>query len=168
MIRLLDERFQLHIGIAEMERYAAMLGSDCAFFITSEPAFATGRGEQLEPADGPKGNLHGYYIGIVKPDIAVSTREAYAHIQSKKPTKSCRDIVQQPIATWRTDLVNDFEQPVFELHPELADIKQRLYDCGAVYAQMSGSGSAIFGIFRRQPDMLSTMFAQHFTFAAPL
>ena len=149
MIRLLDERFRLNIGIAEMERYAAKLGADCAFFITSEPSFATGIGDILAPADGPHGNLHGYYIAIIKPNVAVSTRDAYQQITPKKPAKSCRDIVRQPIETWKAELINDFEGPIFRQHPILSDIKQRLYDIGAVYAQMSGSGSAIFGIFKK-------------------
>lgn len=168
MIRLLDERFRLNIGIAEMERYAARLGSDCPFFITAEPAFATGRGEILKPADGPKGNLGGYHIGVVKPDVAVSTREAYARISCRKPGKSCRDIVRQPIDSWRDELTNDFELPVFETHPVLANIKQRLYDLGAVYAQMSGSGSAVFGIFRNAPRQLSETFNDCYTFCGKL
>ncbi len=168
MIRLLDERFRLNIGIAEMERYAARLGSDCAFFITAEPSFATGRGEILEPADGPKGNLHGYYIGIVKPNIAISTREAFAHITCRQPEKSCRDIVRQPISTWKNELTNDFEGSVFKSHPQLSDIKKRLYDLGAVYAQMSGSGSALFGIFRTEPQQLDRVFDDCFTFSSKL
>ncbi len=168
MIRLLDERFRLNIGNAEMERYAAMLGSDCAFFITAEPSFATGRGEVLQPADGPKGNLGGYHIAIVKPDVSVSTREAYSKIVCRKPAKSCRDIVRQPIETWRAELVNDFEAPVFASHPELAMIKEMLYDMGAVYASMSGSGAALFGIFRQEPQGLSEQFADCFTFSSKL
>lgn len=168
MIRLLDERFRLNIGIAEMERYAAKLGSDCAFFITAEPMYATGRGEILEPADGPQGNLDGYYITVVKPDIAVSTGKAYSEIVCRKPEKCCRDVVRQPIETWKDDLSNDFEVPVFRAHPELADIKQRLYSMGALYAQMSGSGSAIFGIFRSEPQNVDTSFPSCFTFTARL
>ena len=162
MIRLLDERFRLNIGIAEMERYAAQLGADCAFFITAEPSYATGIGNILAPADGPKGNLHGYYISIVKPDIAVSTREAYQQIKPKRPTKCCRDIVRQPIETWRDELINDFEVPAFSQHPLLADIKEKLYNMGALYAQMSGSGSAMFGIFRDKPEGISTEFSGMF------
>lgn len=162
MIRLLDERFRLNIGIAEMERYAAQLGADCAFFITAEPSFATGIGNILAPADGPKGNLHGYYIALVKPDIAVSTREAYQQIKPKRPEKCCRDIVRQPIETWRHELINDFEAPAFAQHPLLADIKEKLYNMGALYAQMSGSGSAMFGIFRNKPEGISTEFADMF------
>lgn len=168
MIKLLDERFRLNIGNAEMERYAAMLGSDCAFFISAEPSFASGRGEVLEPADGPRGNLDGYYLALVKPDIAVSTREAYAEIECRKPDKCCREVVRQPIETWKEDLSNDFEIPVFKAHPEIADIKQKLYDAGAVYAQMSGSGSAVYGIFREKPKNIEQLFSGCYTFVGQL
>ena len=163
MIRLLDERFRLNMGNAEMERYAARLGADCAFFITAEPSYATGIGEILEPIDGPWDALDTYYIGIVKPDIAISTKEAFAHIVPQMPAKCCRDIVRQPIETWRDELTNDFEKPLFALHPKLADIKQRLYQEGAIYAQMSGSGSALFGIFDHKVD-IGRAFDGMFTF----
>lgn len=163
MIRLLDERFRLNMGNAEMERYAARLGADCAFFITAEPSYATGIGEILEPTDWPWDALDTYYIGIVKPYIAISTKEAFAHIVPQMPAKCCRDIVRQPIETWRDELTNDFEQPLFALHPELADIKQRLYQEGAIYAQMSGSGSALFGIFDHKVD-IGRAFDGMFTF----
>lgn len=158
MIRLLDERFRLNIGIPEMERYAAKLGADCAFFITADPSYAEGIGDVLMPADVPGAGLGGYYLAVVKPSVAVSTRDAYAAIVPKTPTKCCRDIVRQPIETWKDELVNDFEAPIFAMHPELAAIKQSLYDAGAVYAAMSGSGSALFGIFREQPTGLEKEF----------
>lgn len=158
MIRLLDERFRLNIGNPEMERYAARLGADCAFFIEAEPAYAEGIGDVLMPADGPDGNLQGYYLCVVKPDVAVSTKEAYSAITPKKPAKSCRDIVRQPIETWKEELVNDFEEPIFKMHPELATIKQKLYDQGAVYASMSGSGSALYGIFKEEPKGIEEQF----------
>jgi len=168
MIRLLDERFRLNMGIAEMERYASRLGSDCAFFITTEPSFATGRGEVLEPVNIAEHNLQGYYITIVKPAIAVSTREAFKQIICRQPKHCCRDIVRQPVETWKTVLINDFEEPAFKQHPELADIKQRLYDLGAVYAQMSGSGSAFFGLFRTDPQQLKNAFPACYTFTTKL
>ena len=168
MIRLLDERFRLNMGIAEMERYASRLGSDCAFFITAEPSFATGRGEVLEPVNIAEQNLQGYYIAIVKPTIAVSTREAFQQIICRQPEHCCRDIVRQPVETWKTILTNDFEEPAFKQHPELADIKQRLYDLGAVYAQMSGSGSAFFGLFRTEPQQLKSNFPDCYTFTTKL
>lgn len=148
MIRLLDERFRLNVGIAEMERMAASIGADCPFFVTAEPMFAQGIGDKLEPVDRPEGNLNGYHILVVKPPISVSTREAYQAITPHRPAKCCRDVVRQPIETWARELVNDFEEPVFKAHPELAELKKKLYNTGAVYAQMSGSGSAIFGIYR--------------------
>mgnify|MGYP000865477656 FL=1 len=168
MIRLLDERFRLNIGKAEMERYASRLGADCAFFISSEPSFATGIGDELMPADGPKGNLDGYHIAIVKPNISVSTKEAYANISPHKPEKCCRDIVRQPIETWKDELINDFEVPIFNRHPDLAAIKKQLYQLGAVYAAMSGSGSSLFGLFKEEPCHLNTAFANCFTFTAKL
>lgn len=158
MIRLLDERFRLNIGIPEMERYAAKLGADCAFFITAAPSYAEGIGDVLMPADVPGAGLGGYYLAVVKPSVAVSTRDAYAAIVPKTPAKCCRDIVRQPIETWKDELVNDFEAPIFAMYPELAAIKQSLYDAGAVYAAMSGSGSALFGIFREQPTGLEKEF----------
>lgn len=163
MIRLLDERFRLNMGIAEMERYAAMLGADCAFFITSEPAYATGIGDKLQPIDGKTRQLEGYHIALVKPDIAVSTGKAYGMITPKKPEICCRDIVKRPIEEWRGLLVNDFEDPVFAMHPELGRIKERLYAMGAVFALMSGSGSTVFGIFRDEVKDLATEFADCFT-----
>ena len=158
MIRLLDERFRLNIGIPEMERYAAKLGADSAFFITADPSYAEGIGDVLMPVDVPGAGLGGYYLAVVKPSVAVSTRDAYAAIVPKTPAKCCRDIVRQPIETWKDELVNDFEAPIFAMHPELAAIKQSLYDAGAVYAAMSGSGSALFGIFREQPTGLEKEF----------
>ena len=116
----------------------------------------------------PKGNLHGYSIVVVKPDVAVSTREAYAQIVCHMPRKSCREIVRQPISTWRDELTNDFEGPVFKAHPELARIKQSLYDMGALYAQMSGSGSALFGIFREIPQGVEEQFKDCFVASAVL
>lgn len=162
MIRLLDERFRLNIGIPEMERYAAKLGADCAFFITADPSYAEGIGDVLMPVDVPGAGLGGYYLAVVKPSVAVSTRDAYAAIVPKTPAKCCRDIVRQPIETWKDELVNDFEAPIFAMHPELAAIKQSLYDAGAVYAAMSGSGSALFGIFREQPTGLEKEFERMF------
>ena len=145
MIRLLNEMFTLGLSDEQMIAYAARLGADCPFFIISCPAYADGIGERLQPISL---DLSGYYIGVVRPDIPVSTREAFSLIKPTKPAKCCRDIVMQPVETWRDELTNDFEQSVFALHPEIGAIKQQLYDLGAVYAAMSGSGSAVFGLFR--------------------
>lgn len=163
MIRLLDERFRLNMGIAEMERYAAMLGADCAFFITAEPSFATGIGDILQPIDCHSNPLHGYWIALVKPDVAVSTGKAYAAITPRKPELCCRDIVKLPISEWKGKLTNDFEEPVFKMHPQLGTIKQKLYDMGAAFAMMSGSGSTLFGIFRTEPKDIDKIFSDCFT-----
>lgn len=171
MIRLLDEYCDLNMGNREMERQAAKLGADCAFFITAEPAYATGIGDELKPIASDKeckNYLQGYWLALVKPPVAVSTKEAYSNIKPRKPKKCCRDIVLQPIETWKDELVNDFEEGVFSLHPELADIKQSLYDKGAVYACMSGSGSSIFGIFKEKPEGISEMFADSKTYVMEL
>ena len=165
MIRLLNEQFQLGLSNNQMINYAARLGADCAFFIINQPCYAEGIGERLEPISL---SLKGWNIAIVRPDIPVSTKEAFAHIHPHYPQKNCRDVVAQPVETWRRDLVNDFEESVFAQHQELASIKQRLYDMGATYAAMSGSGSALFGLFRETPNLLHEEFAKMFTFCCSL
>jgi 4-diphosphocytidyl-2C-methyl-D-erythritol kinase len=159
MIRLLNEQFLLGLTTQQMQDYAARLGADCAFFILSQPAYAEGIGERLEPIAL---DLSPYWIAVVRPDVPVPTKEAFSLIHPHHPQKNCRDVVMQPVETWRHDLVNDFEESVFALHPEIGAIKSRLYDLGAVYAAMSGSGSALFGIFREDikigehfPDMFT-------------
>ena len=150
MIRLLNEQFHLELTDQQMIDYAARLGADCAFFILSRPAYAEGIGEQLQPVAL---DLSNYWIAVVRPDIPVPTKEAFSLIHPHYPEKNCRDVIMQPIKTWRHDLVNDFEQSVFALHPEIGAVKQRLYDLGAIYAAMSGSGSALFGIFKEKPTL---------------
>lgn len=168
MIRILDERFRLNLGITEMEKYAVKLGADCPFFITSEPAFATGIGEQLTPIDTKIWGLTGYYIALVKPDVAVSTKDAFALIHPTLPKKCCKDIVKQSIDTWKDELTNDFESSVFAQYPQLKEIKEKLYQLGAVYAQMSGSGSSLFGIFTEEPKAVQETFQNTFTFVTKL
>ena len=155
MIRLLDQRFRINIGNAEMEKYAARLGADCPFFITAEPSYAEGIGEILSPVNITDNNLEGYCLIVVKPQIAVSTKEAFSSITPRKPLMCCREIVAQPIETWKDALCNDFEESVFGIYPQLNDIKNRIYTLGAAYAQMSGSGSSLFGIFKSDVDELS-------------
>ena len=161
MIRLLNELFELNLRDEQMMQYASRLGADCAFFILSKPCYAEGIGEQLQPIGL---DLSGWYIGVVRPDIPVPTREAFSLIHPHYPEKNCREVVMQPIETWRQELVNDFEESVFALHPELAAIKRKLYDMGATYAAMSGSGSALFGLFKDAPQALGEAFEGMFTF----
>ena len=165
MLLLLNEQFQLGLTNEQLIQYAAKLGADCAFFIYSRPCYAEGIGEKLQPINL---SLSGYHIAIVRPDIPVPTKEAFSRIHPHYPIQNCRESVMQPVETWRETLVNDFEESVFALHPEIGAIKQRLYDMGATYAAMSGSGSALFGLFKEQPDSLSQAFPDMFTFTCLL
>jgi 4-diphosphocytidyl-2-C-methyl-D-erythritol kinase len=165
MIRLLNDLCQLELTDQQMIQYAARLGADCAFFILNRPCYAEGIGERLQPIDL---HLSGWHIGVVRPDIPVPTKEAFSRIHPHYPKKNCKEVVMQPVETWRQDLLNDFEESVFALHPEIGDIKAKLYDMGATYAAMSGSGSALFGLFKESPDKLSQAFPGMFTFCCEL
>ena len=156
MITLLNDAFQLGLSTQQMIDYAARLGADCPFFISSRPAYAEGIGERLQPIAL---DLSGWHIAVVRPAIPVPTKEAFSLITPHYPEKNCRDIVMQPVETWRDELVNDFEKSVFALHPEIGIIKEQLYEMGAVYAAMSGSGSSVFGLFR-QPVSLDAFQAE--------
>lgn len=158
MIRLLNEQFNLGLSVSQMRQYAAMLGADCAFFIEAQPAYATGIGDVLEPCSVP--HLEGRYLALVKPDVAVSTAQAYAGITPRAARHNCRDVVALPVAEWRDVLVNDFEEGIFQKLPILREVKEQMYANGAEYAAMSGSGSTIFGIFAKEPDM--TQFAGYY------
>lgn len=164
MIRLLNEQFHLELTDQQMIDYAARLGADCAFFILRRPAYAEGIGEQLQPVAL---DLSNYWIAVVRPDIPVPTKEAFSLIHPHYPEKNCRDVIMQPIETWREDLVNDFEKSVFPIHPEIGAIKERLYELGAIYAAMSGSGSAVFGLFSERIK-ISEHFPEMFTYCSHL
>ena len=153
MLLLLNREFQLGLTEQQLIDYAARLGADCAFFILNRPAYAEGIGEKLTPVDL---DLKDWYMAVVRPDIPVPTKEAFARITPQMPRKCCKEIVMQPVETWKEELVNDFEASVFVVHPELADIKERLYQMGATYAAMSGSGSALFGLFRQPVDVTNS------------
>ena len=140
--------------------YAARLGSDCAFFVSNTPSIATGRGEILNPIGL---SLKGYTILLVKPDVSVSTAEAYAGVTPHKPSVSLSEAVMRPVSEWKDCVFNDFEPSVFKKYPLLADIKKRLYDLGAEYAAMTGSGSTIYGIFRTPLDNPADLFPDMFT-----
>ena len=159
MLLLLNKAFQLNLSDDQLVSYATRLGADCPFFILNRPVYAEGIGEKMTPINL---DLSDWYMAIVRPDIPVPTKEAFAHVTPAYPKKNCRDIVMQPVETWRNELINDFEQSVFAHHPELATIKEQLYQLGATYAAMSGSGSALFGLFR-QPISLHEPFNDMFT-----
>ena len=153
---MLNKLFNLNVSSAELEGMAAILGSDCAFFIRNKPVFAFGRGEQFEEIDL---DLKGTNIVIVKPDIHISTAEAYSMIRPVEGRPSPREIIQKSIHEWKGLLVNDFEEPIFVKYPQIKALRDELYAQGAVYASMSGSGSAVFGIFMEAPT-----FAQEESF----
>ena len=145
-LRMIAEIAGLELSDRELAGFAARLGSDCAFFVYNRPMLGTGRGEILEPFDI---DLSGYRLDVVVPQgISVSTADAYRGIVPKKPDLPLREVLAHPVTEWKGLLVNDFETTVFEKHPRLAEIKQSLYDDGAVYAAMSGSGSALFSLRR--------------------
>lgn len=145
MLGLLNDKFHLNLDYSALSRYAIRLGSDCPFFLQKENCYATGRGEHLQPFRGD--NLDGYGIVVVCPEIHVSTAWAYAQITPHRPKWSLLEAALEPIAAWKSSIVNDFEEPVFKAYPVLADIKETLYQKGASYASLSGSGSALYGIF---------------------
>ena len=148
---LLNKLFQLHLDNETLKVHAATLGSDCSFFIEGTPAFASDRGENLSPCDCSE--LEGKHIVVIKPNIHISTAEAYSHCKPSQPEIGLRKIIQQPVSSWKSLLKNDFEKTLFPLYPRLAEIKEMLYQKGALYASLSGSGSALFGIFDEVPDL---------------
>lgn len=148
-IKLLNDFFALNLSISQMKNYAAQVGSDCAFFIESKPALATSRGEILKSLSF---SLAQYRILLIKPQIHISTAEAYSGITPKIPEIKIEEIIQTPINEWKLHLKNDFEKHLFEKHAELGWIKEELYKAGAIYASMSGSGSTVFGLFTKDFD----------------
>lgn len=155
MIKLLNDKFSLGLSTERMEEYAVKLGADCSFFIRNKPVFATGIGNLFEPVEL---SLKGYHIILIKPDIFVSTRDAFAEIKPVRPAVSLKEIVKQPMETWKNSMKNDFEDSVFKKFPEIAVIKDELYDLGAVYAAMSGSGSSVYGIFKAPIENVEDKF----------
>lgn len=161
MMKALNEVYNLRLSENDMEKRVSSFGADCAFFIKNKPAFATGIGDQLTPCNL---SLKNKFIVLVKPDIFISTREAYSNVKPHPAEHNLLESVTAPIETWKHTIKNDFEDSVFPNHPELTAIKQTLYDMGALYAAMSGSGSTIFGLFDRPTPEASTVFSEHFVF----
>lgn len=147
VLRLLNEKFQLGLGAGQLEEFALSLGSDCPFFIDNKPCFATGQGEQLDPIAL---DLSSYLFVLICPRVHISTAWAFSQISPAQPSAPVKDIVlQHPPAQWKGLLENDFEAPVCKQYPLLAAIKRKLYEAGALYASMTGSGSGFYGIFHR-------------------
>ena len=148
MLKALNELFGLKITTLELERLAALLGADCPVFIQNKAVFASGVGNVFTPIDL---SLKGYYLLLVKPDVHVSTPEAYSLVVPQKPDVSLLELIKKPIQEWKEVIKNDFEPSVFAKYPEIEALKKELYNLGALYSSMSGSGSSVFGIFESEP-----------------
>jgi len=159
-VKTLNERFELGLTDGQMEEYCARLGADCPFFIQNKPVFATGIGNVFHPVE--IAHLKYRQLVLVKPDIFVSTKDAYAKVKVERPERQLPELLSQPIETWKDTVVNDFEASVFVKYPEIAAIKDRMYDLGAIYASMSGSGSSVFGIFDEPVDNVDEVFSGMF------
>jgi 4-diphosphocytidyl-2-C-methyl-D-erythritol kinase len=159
IIKMLDEKFNLQLGTKKMEALASELGSDCAFFIKNKPLLASGKGDQFSEA---KVSLDNYYIMVAYPGIHSNTAEAYHGVQPDDAGPSVAEVLDNfPPEKWKDHLVNHFEKSVFARYPEIEKLKMQLYESGAVYASMSGSGSAVFGIFEKKPHVT---FPPHYNY----
>ena len=159
MLKAMNERFELGLSVSELQKYASLLGADCAFFIEGKPVFAEGIGNLFSDVEV---SLKGKTLILVKPDVFVSTKDAYRFVEPHRPEKSLKELLAAPIETWKDTVVNDFEQSVFPKYPEIAAIKDRLYDLGAIYASMSGSGASVFGIFDEPIEHIDEIFSGYF------
>lgn len=157
MLKLLNEQFGLALTDDALEEYAARLGADCAFFIKNRPVYAEGIGNLFSPITL---SLKGYRLWLVKPDIFVSTRDAFARIKPRRPQASLREIVKLPVEEWKACMVNDFEGSVFPQFPAIGEIKEEMYRQGAVYASMSGSGSSVYGLFKADTEVPEVDFGE--------
>lgn len=155
MLKMLNEQFNLGLSDETLEGYAARLGADCAFFIKNSPTFAEGIGNLFSPLSL---SLKGYQLWLVKPEVFVSTRDAYARTKPHRPALSLKEIAQLPIERWKEVMVNDFEESVFPQFPAIREIKETMYSQGAIYASMSGSGSSVYGIFKADATLPKTGF----------
>jgi 4-diphosphocytidyl-2-C-methyl-D-erythritol kinase len=154
MLKLLNEFAGLGLSVWQLEEYAGRIGADCPFFIQNKPVFAEGTGTIFTPVNL---SLQGYFLVLIKPDIFVSTKEAYSKIQPKQVDLPITEIIKRPLKEWKNQLMNDFEAGVFAQYPSIKNIKQELYNQGAIYASMSGSGSSVYGIFEK-PEKLDVAF----------
>ncbi|MDX9883585.1 MAG: 4-(cytidine 5'-diphospho)-2-C-methyl-D-erythritol kinase [Prolixibacteraceae bacterium] len=166
MLKMLNDHFSLNIQEDELENFAGRLGSDCAFFIRNRPVYASGKGELMKPVDL---DLSEIYILLVKPPFGISTQEAYNKVIPQKSRLSLKALVDFSLIQWKSNINNQFEKTLFPVHPELAEIKEKLYHLGAVYASMTGSGSAVYGLFRSNPERFIQYFSSgYFTFTSRL
>lgn len=153
-LRTLRRMFDLPLSNDELKSIAGDLGSDCPFFIDENPAFASGKGELLSPAGKI---LDDYYILLINPGIPVSTKEAYENCIPSIPEKSLAEQMKNPVELWKDKIINDFEKTVFEKYPLIRKVKENLYNSGALFSSLSGSGSCVYGIFSEKPEIKSSL-----------
>lgn len=156
-LTMLNRLLNLHLSDDKLEELAARLGADCAFFVRNRPTFAEGIGNLFSPVPL---SLAGLQLWLVKPPVFVSTRDAFARIRPRRPELSLRDVCRLPLSEWREAMSNDFEESVFPQFPAIAAIKQKLYDLGALYASMSGSGSSVYGLFAPEAELPEADFGE--------
>jgi 4-diphosphocytidyl-2-C-methyl-D-erythritol kinase len=162
-LKMINNLFNIGLSLQQLESYAGKLGADCPFFIRNIPSFASGIGDLLTPVEI---DLSAYHIVIVKPPVSVNTAMAYRGVTPHSPAMTLRKIVNCPIESWRKTMINDFESSVFASYPEIASIKQTLYEMGAMYASMSGSGSAVYGLFIQIPPGIGSFFPDSYYVSA--
>ena len=159
-LKLLNDKFNLNLSTDQLVHYALQLGSDCPFFIINQPCFANSRGEVLEKISL---DLSAYKFIIVNPGIHISTAWAFAQIIPQQPAISIKDIIHQPLNKWKGLLKNDFEAALMKVYPSIQQIKEQLYNAGAVYVSMTGSGSTVFGIFEKDHTVKINLPSEYFT-----
>lgn len=147
LIKLVNQKFELGLTEEQMEGYARPLGADCAFFIKNKSTYAFAKGDEFEEL---KVDLSAYHLVLVKPHIHVSTADAYGKVNVKQPSSSLKDLIHLPLQDWQAHILNDFEPSVFAKYPQIDEVKTKLYQAGAKFALMSGSGSSVFAIFEKE------------------
>jgi len=158
-LKLLNKTFDLQLSDEDLIAYSDRLGSDCPFFILNKPCFASGTGEILEPVAV---DLRRYKLVLINPGIHINTGAAFSQVTPALPSRSIKELIQSPVSEWKKELINDFEAPVFKQYPEIAKIKDELYNAGAVYASLSGSGSTVYGIFEKDREINLSFPKQHY------
>ncbi len=149
-IKLINDKFEMQLSDEKMESYCKKLGADCAFFIQNKPVFAFDKGDVFEAISL---NLSDYHLALVMPQVHVSTAEAYRGVIPKQPKQSLKELIKMPIEEWQGNILNDFENHIFENHTQIKKVKQDLLNAGAIFSMMSGSGASVYGIFKEKVDL---------------
>jgi 4-diphosphocytidyl-2-C-methyl-D-erythritol kinase len=157
IIKSFNRHFNLGMSDEYLKKISLELGSDCPFFIDSVPSYAEGRGEHLTPLNPLP---EGYHLTMVNPGIHISTKDAYSNCIPKLPDTNLKELYNLEITEWKDLIINDFEEHIFRMYPQIADLKKSLYDMGAVYSSMSGSGSTVYGIFKTKPVIPSDIITK--------